>query len=104
MWLIDSSFDESRNEQVLTITTSADAVSGTTSMPACCRWPTMISLSTRFLAQPREMRLTLIIGGLSGAESEKKPRRAAAAGRETADFKLLQPWRPWSAWRAVYDA
>ena len=82
MWPIDSSFDESMNEQVLTMTTSACAASGTTCMPAWCRWPTMISLSTRFLAQPREMRLTLIIaerGRWYGPK--KKPRQGAAARR-----------------------
>jgi hypothetical protein len=51
------------NEQVLTMTTSACSASGMTVMPAWCRWPTMISESTRFLAQPREMRLTLIMRG-----------------------------------------
>jgi hypothetical protein len=61
MWPIDSSFEESMNEQVLTMTTSAFSASGMTCMPAWCRWPTMISLSTRFLAQPSEMRLTLIM-------------------------------------------
>src|SRR3954464_2827584 len=61
MWPIDSSLDESMKEQVLTMTTSAFSASGMTTMLAWCRWPTMISLSTRFLAQPREMRLTLSI-------------------------------------------
>jgi hypothetical protein len=48
-------------EQVLTTTASALAASGMTRMPAARRWPTMISESTKFLAQPSEMRLTVII-------------------------------------------
>src|ERR1041384_124002 len=73
---IDSSLDESMNEQVLTMTTSAFSASGITVIPAWCRWPTMISLSTRFLAQPREMRLTLIMFWQAvGRQSLLTPRR-----------------------------
>jgi len=37
-------FEESMKEQVLTMTTvRASSASGTTCMPAWCRWPTMIS-------------------------------------------------------------
>lgn len=54
------------NEHVLTITTSARSASGITCIPAPCRWPTIISLSTRFLAQPSEIRLTLIMPGIPG--------------------------------------
>src|SRR6478736_9593762 len=74
MWPIDSSLEESMKEPVLTMTTSAFSASGMTTMPAWCKWPTMISLSTRFLAQPREMRLTLIMG-------YKKQRRAGKGAR-----------------------
>src|SRR2546422_9958901 len=45
-------------EQVLTITTSAFLASLMISMPAPSREPSMISASTRFLAQPREIRPT----------------------------------------------
>src|SRR3954468_23758219 len=83
MWPIDSSFDESMNEQVLTMTTSAFSASGMTAMPAWCRWPTMISLSTRFLAQPREMRLTLIMRRKGGACW-----RAMVDGREPQRHRL----------------
>ena len=43
------------NEQVLTITTSACPASLVISKPACNRVPSMISASTRFLAQPSEI-------------------------------------------------
>ena len=61
------------NEQVFTITTSAWSASGTTLMPAWCRWPTMISESTRFFAQPSETRLTLAM--------EKQKRRSGRPPR-----------------------
>ena len=47
------------NEQVLTIITSACAASFVISMPSFMSEPSMISASTRFLAQPSEMRPTL---------------------------------------------
>src|SRR5581483_4215264 len=50
-----SSCAESMNEQVLTITTSASAASLVISMPPFIREPSMISASTRFFAQPREI-------------------------------------------------
>ena len=37
MWPMDSSFEESINEHVLTMTTSAFSASGMTTMPAWCR-------------------------------------------------------------------
>ena len=43
------------NEHVFTITTSACAASFTISTPSFNSEPTMISASTRFLAQPREI-------------------------------------------------
>src|SRR3954467_12701347 len=89
MWPIDSSLDESMNEQVLTITTSAFSASGTTIMPAWWRWPTMISLSTRFLAQPREMRLTLIIGVGVGV-ALVTPRREQARALQFSDVARKQ--------------
>ena len=46
------------NEQVLTITTSAAAASLVISTPSLISEPSMISASTRFLAQPREIRPT----------------------------------------------
>src|SRR4051812_43096722 len=79
MWPIDSSLDESMKEQVLTMTTSAFSASGMTVMPAWCKWPTMISLSTRFLAQPREMRLTLIMA----IKNKGAPGKARASDEET---------------------
>src|SRR5882762_7834794 len=86
MWPINSSLDESMNEQVLTMTTSAFSASGMTAMPAWCRWPTMISLSTRFFAHPREMRLTLIMVAI-----KTKARRVgrALSGSETGPGLLL---------------
>ena len=55
-----SSLAESMNEQVLTISTSASAGSDVISIPASCMWPIMISESIKFLAQPSEMRPTLV--------------------------------------------
>src|SRR5215510_11642999 len=83
MWPIDSSLDESMNEHVLTITTSAFSASGMTDMPAWWRWPTMISLSTRFLAQPREMRLTLM---------DITKRRPAAGPRAHSEDEWRRPY------------
>src|SRR5208283_3853123 len=65
------------NEQVLMMTTSASLASGITRMPACWIWPTMISLSTRFFAHPREMRLTVIIEGSDRQAQERRPARLA---------------------------
>src|SRR5256885_1830596 len=53
-----SSWAASMNEQVLTMTASAEAASLVTSTPALSNFPSMISASTRFLAQPREIRPT----------------------------------------------
>src|ERR1035437_11113969 len=80
MWPMDSSLDESMNEQVLTMTTSAFSASGITRIPAWCRWPIMISESTRFLAQPSEMRLTVSMkwGRRGRKGGNEKPRHAAA--------------------------
>ena len=57
---IDSCLAMSMNEQVLTIRTSANSGSGVSAMPASARWPIMTSESIRFLAQPREMRPTVV--------------------------------------------
>src|ERR1043166_6126361 len=46
------------NEQLLTITTSAEAASFVISTPLLISDPSMISASTRFFAQPREIRPT----------------------------------------------
>ena len=59
--LTDSSLAGSMNEQVLTISTSASSGSGVRAMPAAARWPSITSESTRFLAQPSEIRPT--VGG-----------------------------------------
>jgi asparaginyl-tRNA synthetase len=53
---IDSSRAGPMNEQVLTTITSAWAGSRTNSQPSAARWPSITSLSTRFLAQPRLIR------------------------------------------------
>ncbi len=58
-----SSCAASMNEQVLTITTSASAGSLVISTPSFMSDPSMISASTRFLAQPKEMSPTLIGDG-----------------------------------------
>src|SRR5688572_15967068 len=98
---MDSSLEESMNEQVLTMTTSAFSASGITAMPAWCRWPTMISESTRFLAQPREMRLTLIMQELAGVTLQPIRRKAKGpddAGpreaREALGATTTSSWRP----------
>src|SRR5476649_419902 len=56
-----SSLAASMKEQVLTIITSASSGLGVSAMPALCKWPAMISESTRFFAQPRETRPTLMV-------------------------------------------
>src|SRR5574344_2033368 len=68
LWM-DSSLADWRNEQVLTMTASAFSASGMRVMPDFWRWPTMISLSTRFFAQPREMRLTVIMRERRGMDA-----------------------------------
>ena len=50
-----SSCAESMNEQVFTMTTSASAASFVISTPSLSSEPSMISASTRFLAQPSEI-------------------------------------------------
>src|SRR3954470_22852835 len=50
---IDSSFAESMKAQVLITSTSASSARAVTCIPCCRTLPSMISASTRFLAQPR---------------------------------------------------
>ena len=50
---IDSSLAESMNAQVFTTRTSASSARDVISIPRCKTLPSMISASTRFLAQPR---------------------------------------------------
>ena len=69
------------NEQVFTITTSASSASGMTRIPALWRWPTIISLSTRFLAQPSEMRLTVIMPALGQGCERLGPRPISSLPR-----------------------
>src|SRR6478752_3232871 len=52
---MDSSLAESMNAQVLTMSTSASSASLVISMPWASTPPSMISASTRFFAQPREI-------------------------------------------------
>src|SRR6266487_3854605 len=61
---IDSSFAESMKAQVLTTSTSASSARDVISIPRCKTLPSMISASTRFLAQPR---LIMPIFGFVGA-------------------------------------
>src|SRR5579863_9721736 len=58
MTSVDSSFAGSMNEHVLTMIASASPASDVTAQPSCARRPSMTSLSTRFLAQPRLARNT----------------------------------------------
>ena len=64
--LTDSVFALSMNEQVLMIRTSASSASGVMIIPDCARWPIITSESMRFLAQPREMRPTVVCMAGSG--------------------------------------
>ena len=70
-----SVFAESMKAQVFTIRTSASAELEVRSIPAERRCPSMISESTRFFAQPREIRPTLVAMGRRG-----RGKRASAAG------------------------
>src|SRR5579863_414624 len=58
MTSVDSSFAGSMNEHVLTMIASASPASDVTAQPSCASLPSMTSLSTRFLAQPRLARNT----------------------------------------------
>ena len=60
---MDSSLAESMNAQVLTIKTSASSALEVISMPSAWTDPSMISASTRFLAQPRLIIPTLVFAG-----------------------------------------
>src|SRR6266487_4340929 len=57
---IDSSLAESMNAQVLTTRTSASSRRDVISIPRCKTLPSMISASTRFLAQPRLIMPTFV--------------------------------------------
>src|ERR1051326_2851424 len=61
---IDSSLAESIKAQVLTTSTSASSARDVMSIPCCKTLPSMISASTRFLAQPRLIMPTF---GFAGA-------------------------------------
>src|SRR4051812_6341060 len=92
---MDSSFEESMKEHVFTMTTSAFSASGITCMPAWCRWPIMISLSTRFFAQPREMRLTLIMWdcGANGAQPTRRRPKNKNGGQKDRRDRSREPTR-----------
>ncbi len=59
---MDSSLAESMNAQVLTMSTSASSADAVISMPCARTLPSMISASTRFFAQPREIMPTFFMG------------------------------------------
>ena len=59
--LIDSSFAESMKAHVFTTRTSASSADDVISMPRANTLPSMISASTRFLAQPRLIMPTFVL-------------------------------------------
>ena len=63
---MDSSLAESMNAHVLTTKTSASSARDVISIPHCSTLPSMISASTRFLAQPRLIMPIFVGYGRSG--------------------------------------
>src|SRR6266480_2857167 len=79
---IDSSLAESMNAQVLTTRTSASSGRDVISIPRCKTLPSMISASTRFLAQPRLIMPTFVARCRRVNGSSFATETAAATARE----------------------
>ena len=86
-----SSCAESMKEQVLTMTASACAASLVISTPPFISEPSMISASTRFLAQPSEIKPTRSGRGsvFFSLVTESKPTRTGGGGRNYLAAELV---------------